>query len=242
MDLLIMSDIHGNLNALLSVLRKVQREYSVTACILLGDIIDYGMHSNEVIKIIKELEFPVICNIWGNHEEAIVNEHYERFSSDRGRECARFTRRILNASSWEYIQKVMTNSGSFKFDIAGKKCLAVHGSLQDEYWKSICLEERGDVYSEFDYVFSGHSHQPHFMEKYINVENFQTRNKKKIIFINPGSIGQPRNINHCAQFAILNMETERVIMDKSDYDIALEQQAYTNDVDSFYKKRLEIGI
>ena len=109
MNLLIMSDIHGNKSALLSVLKKVNAKHRIDACILLGDIIDYGMHSNEVIDILKGLSYPVLCNIRGNHEDAVVNENYERFSSERGRECSKFTRSILTQNSWDYINQEMSD-------------------------------------------------------------------------------------------------------------------------------------
>ena len=132
MKVLIMSDIHGNEAALRAVLKAAGN--SIDKLILLGDLIDYGPHSNEVTALIKELDIPVICNIWGNHEHAIVNGEYSRFSSDRGRSSAEYTRRNLNDPSWEYIRSCMSGVGKEEFDIDGIKCLAVHGSLEDEYW------------------------------------------------------------------------------------------------------------
>ena len=49
--------------------------------------------------------------------------------------------------------------------------------------------------------------------------------KEKVIFINPGSVGQPRNLNPMAQYAILDMETERVAFEKVKYNIEEEQKA-----------------
>lgn len=242
MNLLVMSDIHGNQSALLSVLDKVNTEYKIDACILLGDIIDYGMHSNEVIDILKQLSYPVLCNIRGNHEDAVVNEEYKRFSSERGRQCSKFTRSILTQNSWNYISQQMSDKGLFEFECAGKKCLAVHGSMEDEFWISLKPEEELTAYQKFDYVFSGHSHIPHYIEKYYSINNKNTRNKKKVIFINPGSVGQPRNLNPMAQYAVLDMKTEKVILDKAAYDILEEQSAYKGQVDEFYKNRLEMGI
>ena len=54
MQLLILSDIHGNVSALESVLNDVYKSYSPDALALLGDFVDYGMRSDEVIKIIKK--------------------------------------------------------------------------------------------------------------------------------------------------------------------------------------------
>ena len=241
-QILILSDIHGNLNALESVLKDAEN-YKIEKCVLLGDLIDYGMRSNEVVSVISELQYEIICNIRGNHEDAIINDRYERFSSDRGRESAKNTKRNLNGRSWDYIKNVMSPCGKYEFSLGDKKCLAVHGSLKDEYWKSISFGDDLSAYCAYDFVFSGHSHLPHFFGYYHKVDNPATRNKKKTIFINPGSVGQPRNINSYAQYAIFNPVTEEIIMKKVVYNIEGEQITFDGQpVDMFYRDRLKGGI
>lgn len=242
MKLVILSDIHGNIEALVSILSFISGNYRDICMILLGDIIDYGQHSNEVIAELRQLPYPILCNIRGNHEEAIIQDDYRRFSSDRGRNCARYTRSVLNKKSWQYITEVISDNGLAEFEIAGKKCLAVHGSLEDIYWKSIRPETDLSAYQEYDYVFSGHSHIPLFFEGFFDTEDPCYRNKKKTVFINPGSVGQPRNHDPMAQFAMLDLETGTVEMIKVPYDIAKEQSAYHGQVDDFYRLRLENGV
>lgn len=237
-----MSDIHGNEQALNAVIEKAAADYRIEACLLLGDIIDYGMHSNEVIQKIKSLQYPILCNIRGNHEEAVITGNYDFFSSERGKQSAKYTCSVLNEESWLYIRNEMSASGIFEFECAHKRCLAVHGSLSDQYWKNINIEKDFMDYSQYDYVFSGHSHQPHFVEKYYPMEDARRRNKRKIIFINPGSVGQPRNHNPMAQFVVLDMQTETIVFDKAVYDISKEQSAYVGQVDEFYRQRLEVGV
>lgn len=201
MKIAILLDIHANLTALKAV---IQSMVLTDALLLLGDLIGYGPHSNEVIEIIKNCQIPVLCNIHGNHEQSIINEDYSRFSSQRGKLSVAFTRKSLNNVSWKYITTEMYNNGFLEFNIEDYKCLAVHGSLDDVYWKSI-KAGNGDnleIYKLYDYVFSGHSHIPHFFEKFYEVDDVKHRNKKKTVFINPGSVGQPRNHNPMAQYAI----------------------------------------
>ena len=240
--LLLLSDIHGNMEALVSVLDYAEKTYDIDACAVLGDMIDYGMHSNEVIRRMEKLPYPVLCNIYGNHERAIIHEEYTRFSSDRGSRCARYTRENLDVHSVEYLQKTMEAAGRAEFVWKGKKCLAVHGNLEDVYWGKFDCSGAMEEYREYDYVFTGHSHIPHFLEKFYPIDNPLFRNQKKTIFINPGSVGQPRNLNNHAQFAVLDVDSERVIMEKVSYDIAKEQAAYQGQVDDFYKERLERGV
>lgn len=241
MKVAILSDLHGNLAAAEAVAAYLHTEQP-SGVLLLGDLIDYGMHSNEVVELIRALPYPVFCNIRGNHEQAILTGKYAPFSSERGRDCARYTQSVLSDGPWAYLQQEMSGSGMCEFSMGGKRCLAVHGCLADPYWKGIAPGQDLSPYSGYDYVFSGHSHLPHFFEVFHAVDDPANRNKKKTVFLNPGSVGQPRNLNPMAQFAILDVETEAVRMVKLPYDVAREQKAYTGQVDDFYKTRLERGL
>lgn len=241
MKFLIISDIHGNKTAFQAVTNKIQKE-NIKASILLGDAIDYGMHSNEVIQMLKSLQYPIACNIWGNHEDAVLRDEYNRFSSERGKASAKYTKSMLSKESVYYLENVMEKQGFYEFELENKKCLAVHGSLEDYYWKSIKPDDLLLGYEKYDYVLSGHSHQPHYFEKYYATNDPAHRNTKKTIFINPGSVGQPRNHNPMAQYAILDIETEEVQLCKVKYDISKEQETFTDKVDLFYRDRLTVGI
>lgn len=242
MKILIMSDIHGNKEAFHAVLVSVAERHDIKECVLLGDLIDYGMHSNEVIQMVDSLTYPVICNIIGNHENAILRDEYDRFSSERGKVSAKYTKSRLTEKSVQYITKKMNNQGFHEFECDGRKCLAVHGSIEDYFWRSIKPEDALQGYEKYDYVFSGHSHIPHFFEKYYEANNPVYRNKKKTIFINPGSVGQPRNLSPMAQYAVLDVETEELQLCKVKYDIEKEQKAFTDKVDAFYRDRLTVGV
>ncbi|MDE5617090.1 MAG: metallophosphatase family protein, partial [Clostridia bacterium] len=235
------SDIHGNLSALDAALEKAE-DYAVEAFVLLGDLIDYGMRSNETVARIRELTKPILCNIYGNHETAIVNGDYSRFSSERGKDSAKYTSSVLSADTFDYIQKNMLCDGKYEFCIGDKKCLAVHGSLKDVFWKSVNPDGEFSEYEKYDYVFSGHSHIPHYFEKYYKSENEIKRFKKKTVFLNPGSVGQPRNHNNAAQFVVLDTDTEEMHFVKASYDIEKEQSLYKGQIDEFYKNRLKEGV
>lgn len=123
MKLLLLSDIHGNSFAFHAVLNHAAQYPDIGACILLGDLIDYGMHSNEVLQMARALPYPILCNIHGNHENAILNADYSRFSSERGRDSARYTRSILNEESWDYLRHEMTSGGKKSLYIMKKSVL-----------------------------------------------------------------------------------------------------------------------
>ena len=90
---LVLSDIHGNVSAFDAVMDDCAGE-NFAGVILLGDLIDYGMRSNEIVQKLIDLETSdwknkIIVNIWGNHEKLVVDKDLERLSSDRGRVMAR---------------------------------------------------------------------------------------------------------------------------------------------------------
>ena len=238
----ILSDIHGNLFALKEVYNDLVNQ-EIDSIILLGDLIDYGMQSNEVIDFIKEnLSLDIICNIWGNHERAILTKDFNHFSSSRGVESAKFTDSILSDESRDYLNDELDHEGILKLELDKKKVLAIHGSLNDYYWKAIFPDNLNGNYIEYDIVLSGHSHYPHVFQKFYEFENPDFRNKKSVLFINPGSVGQPRNHNPNAQYAILDTDSMGVDLRYIEYPKDKAMALYDGSIDEFYKKRLENGI
>ena len=129
----ILSDLHGNLQAVTAAICDMHR-FEIDGVILLGDIIDYGMQSNEVIGYLREnIRCPILCNIWGNHERAIMLEDYTRFSSPRGVSSAMHTSKMLGEGERAYLRDEVENAGMLEFEFDGKRCLSVHGSLEDHY-------------------------------------------------------------------------------------------------------------
>ena len=241
MKIAVMSDIHGNISALRNVLKDAEA-MGAERFIILGDTVDYCMHSNEVIVLLRKIDDKVVCNIWGNHEYAIMKDDYCRFSSQRGADCARYTKSILTEGSFDYIEKNMDDSGMAELNIDGKRILCVHGDLSDHYWSSVRTTSDLTPYKDYDYVLSGHGHRPHCFDQYYEIDDPKMRNRRKCIFINPGSVGQPRNQNSRSQYCILDFGTEEISFRKVEYDIQSEMDAYDGNVDDYYKERLRYGV
>lgn len=238
----VLSDIHGNLFALESVVRDMQ-SFDISSVILLGDLIDYGMQSNEAVRFLRDsFDYDISCNIWGNHERAIMLADFERFSSPRGEQCAKHTAQLLADDVKLFLDTRMTHEGKLEFTLDDKKCLAVHASLDDVFWKAVMPENvRGD-YKDFDIVFSGHSHYPHAFAKFYETCDPKRRNKHAALFVNPGSVGQPRNHDPQAQYAIFDSQTQSVMMRRVKYPVDKAMSLYDGSVDDFYRARLEYGV
>lgn len=244
-SIIILSDIHGNLSALNSIIDDFEtKEYRPNSIAILGDNINYGMRPDEVIECLKNLseKYNIIVNLFGNHEKAIIDGDTSHFSTERGKQMLDYTRKNISKNSLDYI-KGLTKEGFTESVINGIRILFIHGSLLDPYWGKLNPDTAdNNQYSQYDYVISGHSHIPQLFEKFYTFDNLEYRNKKRTIFLNPGSVGQPRNHNPRAQYLYIEIESEIFHFNSVVYDIKAEQVLYTNETDSFYRNRLENGI
>ena len=211
--------------------------------LLLGDYIDYGMRSNDIVSMLAGLDKPVLAAIWGNHEHAVVKQDYRHFSSERGVKSAMNTRAHLSSESMSWLEKACIHEGLASFELEGMKALAVHGSLTDPLWKAITPAPADQLsdYAQYDVVFSGHNHIPHAFSVFHKVDDPAMRNKKRTLFVNPGSVGQPRNHDPRAHYAIFDTDQGISLM-TCDYNIAYEQSLFVGDVDDFYRDRLTQGV
>lgn len=243
--LVILSDIHSNLSALNAVIEDIEhRKYILDGIILLGDNINYGMRPNEVIERLRDWskDFHILANIYGNHEKALFDKDTTHFSTERGRQILEYTRLHLTDDSKNYLT-TLEPLGYIVISINGKRILVIHGDINDPYWGKLKGDTINNVrYAEFDYVISGHTHIPHLIEHFFPSGNTEFRNKKRTIFLNPGSVGQPRNHNNRAQYIYAEIDCETFHFNSVAYNVVAEQRLYPNEVDTFYKNRLQIGI
>lgn len=244
MILLLISDIHANLTALNAVIAEAEAVYGTDFKVAhLGDAVDYGMRPNETLaRMVDAFGDRMVANLAGNHERAILGEGLDRFSSLRGQEASRYTRSILEPKWLNYIAAEMAN-GPLATNLFGFRVLFVHGDLSDPFWGSMKPSEMDKAaYRDFDYVFSGHTHIRLLREVFFTDTSDNARaGKKKTTFINPGSVGQPRNHNARSQFAAIDLERGEIHFHAVEYDIQKELIQYRGEVDSYYAHRLQVG-
>lgn len=127
--LLIFSDIHANLTALHAVLDDAFSKYQPDGLILLGDIINYGMRPNEVISLLTQTQCPILVNLIGNHEKALLDGDLSHFSTERGKYLLNYTSSILSDDSFSYIQRKMNPTAIFSIELSEKKYSLFMGIL-----------------------------------------------------------------------------------------------------------------
>jgi len=100
MRIAILSDIHGNLEALEQVLEDLDRQRP-DSVVCLGDNVGYGPNPEEVLNIVRERRMPCVM---GNHELGVVDAQYLGWFNPLARTSLLVTRQLLSSSSLEYIR------------------------------------------------------------------------------------------------------------------------------------------
>ena len=189
MKILIISDIHANFEALNKIDRYI-KECEIVIC--LGDILGYYCQVNEVISYLKDNS--IIC-IQGNHDNLIMNE-YEQELNDSVKFGIEYARKVITKENVEWL-KNLPLVHSIKYD--NFSILGCHGSpwnYLNEYLYEDKIHKR--LFNDFNYnlILCGHTHRPLYKKLGPNK-----------IFINPGSIGQSRDIKNIVQCKIFDTES-----------------------------------
>jgi predicted phosphodiesterase len=246
MKIAILSDIHANYGALAAVLDHAAATHGDDLRFLqLGDLVNYGPRPNEVVERIRALAAAgrLLVNLAGNHEAALDGRGLERFSSERGRATLRQTAAWLTPESAEFLRTGLSFE-PVALAIEGRWVLCVHGSLADPFWGELRPPTTAaPAYRPYDVVFCGHTHRPVLWEEFFPDERSVRRGQKKTVFLNPGSIGQPRNHDVRAQYAVWDPAgDDGWQFHQVSYDVAAEQELFPAQVHEFYRQRLAAGV
>lgn len=202
MRILVMSDLHANYTALEAVLKDAG-EVDETWC--LGDLVGYGPDPNAVVEEVREIK-NLTC-LLGNHDVAVIGRMpLETFNGEARRSLA-YHEKVLSASNMDYMRSLPTQT-----KVRGEATLA-HGSPRDPLWEYILntLSARLN-FDHFDtpWCFVGHSHiQCMFAldaeKDRVTLEHVKpdvTISLRPKLILNPGSVGQPRDRDPRAAYAI----------------------------------------
>ncbi len=218
MKILIISDIHSNLEALISVINATRKE-SFDLKICLGDIIGYGPDPDQCIKILEKENF---ISIKGNHERMLIDKNLRIFANKIAREAIEWTDENISTKSRIFIENL-------KNDYFYNEILFVHGSPKepDEYIlrKSIAINNIEYLKEkEIHLCFFGHTHIPIIFfengEFLYKIDEKIHLDIEKFYLINPGSVGQPRDKNPAASYCIFDDKDFSFIFKRTEYNIS----------------------
>jgi diadenosine tetraphosphatase ApaH/serine/threonine PP2A family protein phosphatase len=205
MRILVLSDIHANLVAFEAVLKAAEGQWDQIWC--LGDLVGYGPRPNECIALLREHDH---LSLSGNHDWAALGKlDISEFNED-ARAMVLWTRSVLDPESRTYLDSLPTKRVVDDFTLA-------HGSPRYPVWEYVLDYDTAAAnfsYFETPYCLIGHSHIPlHIVENRpgdlliqqpVNEEILSLKDQK--IMLNPGSVGQPRDDDPRAAYALLDSE------------------------------------
>jgi len=224
MRVLVISDIHANYTSLKAVLNDAG-QVDETWC--LGDLVGYGPDPNATIEEICDI--PNLTCILGNHDMAVIGKMpLEAFNGEARRSLA-YHEKVISASNMDFMHSLSAN-----VKVCGDATLA-HGSPRDPLWEYIlnALTARLNFdYFDTPWCFVGHSHiQCMFAlnDKNERVTLDQTRPDSTVmlrskLILNPGSVGQPRDRDPRAAYAIYDTEARTWTPRRVTYNIPEVQE------------------
>ena len=224
---LILSDIHANLTALNAALEAAQGLWDRAIC--LGDVVGYGPDPDGVIDRIVELG---ITTIRGNHDKAVSSGVCGDFNPSA---CAaiEWTLERIRPENLRWLQALAAGP------LSEAGMAFVHGSVdeEDEYIFSPDEAARSLLHSPSPVTFFGHTHvQGGFCLRNEAIQAFRSSfaagseiatvelDSSARYLINPGSVGQPRDGDPRAAFAVADMGRHTIEFRRVAYDIASVQE------------------
>ena len=228
----VISDIHGNLEALLEVLNDIELS-RVDAVFSLGDHIGYGPDPDAVVSEMTRRRIPAVM---GNHDLAVVDpDHLDWFNPVARQSLIKSISKLSPASveSIGKMAKVMTRAN----------CLFVHGFPPESvntYRFQIIGEQRLRIMQTMSQpvCFIGHTHElaliscdGHFTDSKILKQETLTLQKSDRYIINVGSVGQPRDGDNHAKY---------IIWDTDEFSLQVKYIPY--DIDAVARKIIAAGL
>jgi predicted phosphodiesterase len=223
----VLSDIHGNLDALTAVLSDIEKRGHVDCVVCLGDIIGYGPDPLGCLDIIREKASLMVA---GNHDQAVGSEEALSRMNPDAASLIRWSAERLGSADRRFLfaLPLEAKTGPFHF---------VHGSPYQpdrfNYILNPSMAKTAFLNTEKQFSFVGHSHIPSvFIESDYRrmfaglIHDVQLLPPKAVkmiprkrYLINVGSVGQPRDGDTRAAYGLVDTEAKRYKLVRVGYDV-----------------------
>jgi len=218
----VISDVHANAEALRAVLRDIKKR-QIQDIFFLGDAVGYGPDPNESVRLLKSECKTLIA---GNHDWGVLGLTETGSFNEYARMALAWTRGVLTVDNSEILRTAPLKAEMVKMGIT-----LVHATpCEPENWRYLLTLADAEIsfkYMHTDICFIGHSHRPFIIEmsssgelKTDKQKMNQTEDSRYII--NAGSVGQPRDGDPRACYALVNQD--RIELVRVVYDILSTQK------------------
>lgn len=219
----ILADIHSNLESFTAVLKDIEQHGGADEIWCLGDVVGYGSEPHQCIGLLRQHNHFCVA---GNHDWASIGKLNTSYFNPDAAAVAQWTAKQLTPEDMKYLQELPTL-------LEGEEFTMVHGSPREpllEYLLSISTAKEN--FSRFNTTFClvGHSHVP-VIFKYEKGEYTSSKFLPNIAIalgedraiINPGSVGQPRDGDPRASYALYDDEAKVIRLHRVEYDFKATQ-------------------
>jgi predicted phosphodiesterase len=213
----VIADIHGNFEALQTVLEDT-RTQGCTHYACLGDVVGYGANPKECLGIVREMGMPCVK---GNHDEYCSTDEALEGFNPHASEAVHWTRKQLTEGDKQWLRDLKYVRMVTSFTLVHATLDAPHrwGYVFDKLAAATSF-----TYQNSQVCFFGHTHVPvAFMRDSVvrggTYSKFKVDPAKKY-FVNVGAVGQPRDNNPKAAYVVYDMDEGTIELRRLDYDIA----------------------
>jgi len=217
----LLSDIHANLAALEAVLAALPE---VGAIWVMGDTVGYGPDPSDAIALLREREAVLVA---GNHDIAAATGRGTAKFNAYAAAAAEKHRAWLSAEERDHLAGLPLTREAGAFTL-------VHGSLRDPVWEYVTSQPQAEAtlaLARTPHCCNGHTHVPRI---------FRSGDR---MLANPGSVGQPRDGDPRAAYALLDTDTHAVTLARAAYDVAETQRRIrARGLPHFLADRLALGF
>lgn len=244
----IISDIHGNLEALEAVLKAIETERA-EYIVHLGDLVGYNANPKECLQLLQQRN---VISILGNHDLAILEPRTAESFNVLAYQALHYSQEQLSASDRRFLQNLP------KVEVLWDRYLLCHGTPEDieTYILNVFQAKRifnliKKYYAGIRVCFFGHTH---IQRIWVSDQRGKVSappisldaiilDPENLYLINPGSVGQPRQQDNRARFLLFDTDREIISFRAVPYDIAKAQKKILRaHLPEYLALRLQDGI
>lgn len=235
----LLSDIHANLVALEAVLAALG---PVDALWVTGDSVGYGPDPADVLALLRERKATVVA---GNHDRAVANGQGIELFNPVAAAAVAAHRQWLSAEERDLLASLPVTVEAAQFTLC-------HGSLRDPMWEYVFTAQAAAAslrLAKTTHCCAGHTHVPALYRRQGDrVEPVKVRNETAYpldgpAFVNSGSVGQPRDSDPRAAYALLELDAGTVTFHRASYQVdETQRRMHERGLPAILAERLAFGM
>jgi predicted phosphodiesterase len=239
----LLSDVHANLQALEAVLAALA-QHDVETLWVTGDTVGYGGDPSDVLALLRERGALLVQ---GNHDRAVATGEGLDVFNDRAATAARLHAGWLSAEERDLLAGLpaVVSPTAERFTLC-------HGSLRDPMWEyvtSVPAATASLSRARTPFACHGHTHIPAlFVEERGGLRALRpkagtTYELGTKCLLNPGSVGQPRDGDRRASYAVLDTAAATAAFYRSSYDVdEAQRRIRARGLPEIFADRLAVGV